>query len=142
MKADREGGGPVNINITKLDINGFTSKENSGENYFIPPCLFYGYFTPDGGENMNKRKVCLVFFCIPVSPGNSRLIFAGSRNFAVWIDRLIPRWIFHMNGNLVADSDLNLLHLEVNSRLFFSRVFFFFPVMMMIFNHVFDSMIL
>ena len=59
------------------------------------------------------KKILLVFLCIPVSPGNSRLIFTSPRNFGVWIDRIVPRWIFHLNQNLVLDSDLYLLHVEV-----------------------------
>ncbi|KAI3798287.1 hypothetical protein L1987_33558 [Smallanthus sonchifolius] len=49
---------------------------------------------------------------MPVSPGNSRLIFASPRNFAVWIDRFVSRWMFHINQNLIIDSDLYLLHVE------------------------------
>ncbi|CAN1774849.1 Protochlorophyllide-dependent translocon component 52, chloroplastic [Linum perenne] len=47
-----------------------------------------------------------------VGPGKSRLIFSFPRNFAVWADKLIPRWISHVGQNLVLDSDLYLLHLE------------------------------
>ncbi|KAM0011817.1 putative pheophorbide a oxygenase [Helianthus debilis subsp. tardiflorus] len=49
---------------------------------------------------------------MPVGPGNSRLIFASPRNFAVWMDRIIPRWVYHINQNLIIDSDLYLLHVE------------------------------
>ncbi|CAA6659074.1 unnamed protein product [Spirodela intermedia] len=59
-----------------------------------------------------KRRFLLVFICIPVSLGRSRLIWVFPRNFAVWIDRIIPRWVFHIGQNLIIDSDLNLLHLE------------------------------
>ncbi|KAD7478165.1 hypothetical protein E3N88_01301 [Mikania micrantha] len=58
------------------------------------------------------QQVLLIFICIPVSAGNSRLIFIFPRNFAVWIDRFVPRWIFHINQNLIIDSDLYLLHVE------------------------------
>lgn len=46
MKADREGGRPLDISIQKLDRNGFVSKQMFGNNYFIPPCLYYGFFSP------------------------------------------------------------------------------------------------
>ncbi|CAA0841600.1 Protochlorophyllide-dependent translocon component 52- chloroplastic [Striga hermonthica] len=128
-KADREGGRPLEISVKKLDINGFTAKQIFGENYFIPPCLYYGYFSPGGGQTTNKtsstpkfgvlssavppdRRALLIFYCIPVSPGHSRLIFASPRNFAVLIERIFPRWIFHIGQNLVLDSDLYLLHVE------------------------------
>ncbi|KAK6163773.1 hypothetical protein DH2020_000637 [Rehmannia glutinosa] len=55
-KADREGGRPLEISIQKLDINGFTAKQVFGENFFIPPCLYYGYFSPGGGQSMNKAS--------------------------------------------------------------------------------------
>ena len=55
----------------------------------------------------------LVFICIPVSPGYSRLIWAFPRNFGVWIDRLVPQWMFHLVPNLVIDSDLCLLRASV-----------------------------
>ncbi|ONK74783.1 uncharacterized protein A4U43_C03F10100 [Asparagus officinalis] len=59
-----------------------------------------------------QRRVLLIFFCIPVSPGESRVIWVFPRNFAVWIDKVIPRWIFHVRNNLILDSDLYLLHVE------------------------------
>ncbi|KAL3828874.1 hypothetical protein ACJIZ3_017676 [Penstemon smallii] len=127
--ADREGGRPLEISIQKLDVNGFTSKQMFGENYFIPPCLYYGYFSPAPNQSKNstssagtkdevstpipaQKRALLIFFCIPVSPGNSRLIFASPRNFAVLIERIFPRWIFHIGQNLILDSDLYLLHIE------------------------------
>ncbi|CAN0845410.1 Protochlorophyllide-dependent translocon component 52, chloroplastic [Linum grandiflorum] len=60
----------------------------------------------------SEKRELLVFFCIPVSPGKSRLILTFPRNFAVWVDRIVPRWVSHMAHNLVLDSDLCLLHLE------------------------------
>ncbi|KAL1155341.1 hypothetical protein V6Z11_A08G017600 [Gossypium hirsutum] len=47
-----------------------------------------------------------------VSPGNSRLIWIFLRKFGVWIDQIVPRWMFHIGVNLVLDSDLYLLHVE------------------------------
>ncbi|KAL3615893.1 Flavonoid 8-hydroxylase 2, chloroplastic [Castilleja foliolosa] len=129
-KADREGGRPLEISIQKLDKNGFTAKQIFGENFFVPPCLYYGYFSPGGGQSKNKtssstgkkdellppvpsnKRALLIFYCVPVSPGHSRLIFVSPRNFAVWIERIFPRWIFHIGQNLILDSDLYLLHVE------------------------------
>ncbi|CAN1810407.1 Protochlorophyllide-dependent translocon component 52, chloroplastic [Linum perenne] len=54
----------------------------------------------------------LIFLCIPVSPGNSRLIWAFPRNFDLWVDKVVPRWMLHLGINLVFDSDLHLLHVE------------------------------
>ncbi|KAG8387364.1 hypothetical protein BUALT_Bualt02G0013700 [Buddleja alternifolia] len=130
LKADREGGRPLEINIQKLDVNGFTAKQIFGENFFVPPCLYYGFFSPGAAQSKQstslagikdekilppipaQKRALLIFYCIPVSPGNSRLIFAAPRNFAVLIERIFPRWIFHIGQNLILDSDLYLLHLE------------------------------
>lgn len=156
VKADREGGRPLEISVEKLNVNGFISNQIFGKNFFVPPCLYYGYFSAEaspkkpstsstGKKDVNilyfysnnlflafflfyvvfsfkqesplpvspQRKAFLIFYCIPVSPGNSRLIFATTRNFGVWIDKVVPRWIVHIGQNLVLDSDLYLLHVEV-----------------------------
>ncbi|KAL1544630.1 Flavonoid 8-hydroxylase 2, chloroplastic, variant 2 [Salvia divinorum] len=132
FRADREGGRPLEISVQKVDVNGFTAKQIFGENYFIAPCIFYGHYSPsgddqstDGKEDVglppvpmilphvpSDKKSMLIFYCIPVSPGRSRLISAATRNFAVWLDLIIPRWVFHMTPNLIIDSDLYLLHME------------------------------
>ncbi|XP_072958277.1 flavonoid 8-hydroxylase 2, chloroplastic-like isoform X2 [Typha angustifolia] len=62
--------------------------------------------------HQKQRRFLLIFMCIPVSPGRSRLIYAFQRNFAVWVDRFVPRWIYHVGQNLILDSDLYLLHIE------------------------------
>ncbi|KAK3200517.1 hypothetical protein Dsin_023932 [Dipteronia sinensis] len=50
---------------------------------------------------------------IPVSPGNSRLIWSYPSFFGGWIDKIIPKWIFHIGMDLlVQDSDLSILHVE------------------------------
>ncbi|XP_057773260.1 flavonoid 8-hydroxylase 2, chloroplastic-like isoform X2 [Salvia miltiorrhiza] len=125
LKADREGGTPLEIGVQKVDVNGYTSKQIYGDNYFIAPCLYYAYFSPVAGQSTDKassevvlppippeKTAMLVFLCIPVSPGRSRLIYAVPRNFAVWMDRIVPRWIYHIRQNLILDSDLYLLHVE------------------------------
>lgn len=128
MKADREGGRPLDITITKLDVNVITANQGPGRNTFVPPCVYYSYFAFGGSQGKTtavssgtvqekpsaekQKKALLVFICIPVSPGHSRIIFASPRNFATWADRIIPRWIFHLGQNLILDSDLYLLHVE------------------------------
>ncbi|KAK3026379.1 LOW QUALITY PROTEIN: hypothetical protein RJ639_040468 [Escallonia herrerae] len=122
-KADREGGAPLEMSLEKLDVNVLTGKHDTGGHKFIAPCVFYGY--PDSGSSAlstgttegsssvtPERKILLIFICIPVSPGNSRLIFSFPRNFAVWIDQVVPRWMFHVEMNLILDSDLYLLHVQ------------------------------
>ncbi|KAI6670850.1 hypothetical protein NL676_005735 [Syzygium grande] len=128
--ADREGGRPVEMSIKKLDIDGFLAKQEEGSSQFVPPCTFYAHselpldpgnvtamsdgskMTQESSAPAEKRRRALIFICIPVSPGNSRLIWIFPRNFGVWIDQVVPRWIFHVGQNLILDSDLCLLHVE------------------------------
>nr|GEU51583.1 protochlorophyllide-dependent translocon component 52, chloroplastic-like [Tanacetum cinerariifolium] len=120
VKQDREGGRPLEINVKKIDKNGFTANQQNGSWNFVPPCLFYGSITMGGSPDKTKDKLAekppkqalLIFICMPVSPGNSRLIFASPRNFAVWIDRFVSRWMYHIGQNLIIDSDTYLLHEE------------------------------
>ncbi|XP_056682462.1 protochlorophyllide-dependent translocon component 52, chloroplastic isoform X2 [Spinacia oleracea] len=130
VKADREGGRPLNLSIKHMDINGFSSKQDWGSGNFFAPCVYYAYPDPppdNANESVSsevtnnkvssaavttQKRPVLVFICVPVSPGKSRLIWSFPRNFAVWVDRIIPRWVFHLKQNLVLDSDLYLLHLE------------------------------
>ncbi|XP_060184865.1 flavonoid 8-hydroxylase 2, chloroplastic-like [Lycium barbarum] len=126
VKADREGGMPFDISPAKLDFNGFTAKQGTGEHKFIAPCVYYGPFGLAIEDNLDKesseseeqsssdkiQRLFLVFICVPVSPGKSRLIITAVRNFAVWEHKLIPPWIFHLEVNLIIDSDLYLLHLQ------------------------------
>ncbi|XP_021771928.1 protochlorophyllide-dependent translocon component 52, chloroplastic-like [Chenopodium quinoa] len=122
-KADREGGKPLEINVLELNKTGFHAQQENGISKFIPPCVFFVLpkSTTNQGESLSnpemkseekQRIFLLIFFCIPVSPGKSRLIWAFPRNFAVWIDQIVPRWVFHIGQNLILDSDLYLLHVE------------------------------
>ncbi|KAK9707402.1 hypothetical protein RND81_07G195500 [Saponaria officinalis] len=125
-KADREGGAPMDITVQKHDKSGFFAKHESGFSKFIPPSVFYMTPNPvtslgsdakstsisEKGSEEKQRIILLIFICIPVSPGRSRLIWAFPRNFGVWIDKIVPRWVYHIGQNLVLDSDLYLLHVE------------------------------
>ncbi|KAL6976852.1 hypothetical protein U1Q18_025637 [Sarracenia purpurea var. burkii] len=48
----REGGRPLEISIKRLDINGFTSKQEAGNGRFIAPCIF-GAFPPLTADQSN-----------------------------------------------------------------------------------------
>ncbi|KAG9153962.1 hypothetical protein Leryth_000478 [Lithospermum erythrorhizon] len=124
VKADKEGGKPLEMNVKELSINGFKAKlEFEGSvGIFSPPCLFYistnHTKTPIGHSNDvqsshdTQKRYLMIFYCIPVSPGYSRLIVTTRRNFALWLDPVVPLWIFHQELNLVLDSDLYLIHME------------------------------
>ncbi|XP_061356102.1 protochlorophyllide-dependent translocon component 52, chloroplastic [Gastrolobium bilobum] len=118
VKADREGGRPLELAIEKLDINGFSADQGWSRGKFMPPCIFYAYkpdqpaSSAETQKSSFQKKFSLIFICVPVSPGKSRLIWCFPRNFGVWIDKIVPRWIFHVGQNLILDSDLYLLHVE------------------------------
>ncbi|KAG1347588.1 Protochlorophyllide-dependent translocon component 52, chloroplastic [Cocos nucifera] len=118
-KADREGGVPVEITIETLNITGFLAKQELGYSKFVAPCVFYGSVSSSNIQEVSstkpqqkQRRFLLIFMCTPVSPGRSRVIWVFPRNFTVWIDQLVPRWMFHVGQNLILDSDLYLLHVE------------------------------
>ncbi|PIA59927.1 hypothetical protein AQUCO_00400650v1 [Aquilegia coerulea] len=122
-EADREGGRPLEITVQTLDINGFYAKEEAGYSKFLPPCLFYavrefqpstngsassGSIKEELSDSLRQQRMLLIFLCVPVSPGNSRVISVNPRNYG----RTPPRWIVHLGQNLVIDSDMYLLHLQ------------------------------
>ncbi|KAF9686504.1 hypothetical protein SADUNF_Sadunf03G0165500 [Salix dunnii] len=113
VKLDREGGAPIDITINKLDIEGFHASRFGGITNFMAPCVYKSAFSlPSKKGNEPQRRGLLLFFCVPVGPGKSRLIYTFPRNFGVWLDRVMPRWVFHLSQNRILDSDLYLLHLE------------------------------
>uniref|UniRef100_A0A251SM05 Putative ACD1-like protein n=1 Tax=Helianthus annuus TaxID=4232 RepID=A0A251SM05_HELAN len=118
---DREGGAPIDISMQKIDINGFTASEHQGRVWtFVSPCLLKGSLTIKESSNNTQekmvqkpaRKHLLIFFCTPVSPGKSIFIGIDARNFTVWTDPFVSRWMEHIKSNLVIDSDLNLIRVQ------------------------------
>ncbi|EMS56006.1 Pheophorbide a oxygenase, chloroplastic [Triticum urartu] len=106
------------MKIEEANIAGFLSEQdNSGYFRYVAPCTFYGSPLPkeEKGEEKKKKppQFMLVFMCVPVSPGKSRVIWAFPRNVGVWLDKVIPRWYYHIGQNAILDSDIYLLHIEV-----------------------------
>jgi hypothetical protein len=65
VKADREGGSPVELSIKKLDIDGFIGNQvQFGINKFIAPCISYADSSPviDQGDDAiaDTEKVSIV----------------------------------------------------------------------------------
>ncbi|XP_076892803.1 protochlorophyllide-dependent translocon component 52, chloroplastic-like [Bidens hawaiensis] len=120
VKVDREGGSPIDIKIQKVDKNGFTATEQGRQWNFVSPCLVQGSLTIKESPNSTQGKLAqkppqkqlFILFCIPVSPGNSRLINVSPRNFSLWIDPFVSRWMHHIAQNLVIDSDLYLIRVQ------------------------------
>uniref|UniRef100_A0A453M5P4 Pheophorbide a oxygenase domain-containing protein n=1 Tax=Aegilops tauschii subsp. strangulata TaxID=200361 RepID=A0A453M5P4_AEGTS len=63
-------------------------------------------------KKKKKPQFMMVFMCVPVAPGKSRVIWAFPRNVGLWLDKIIPRWYYHMGPNALLDSDMYLLHVE------------------------------
>jgi len=59
VKADREGGRPLELSIEKLDINGFTADQGWSKGKFMPPCIFYVY-SPDQPAPSGETQVTLL----------------------------------------------------------------------------------
>ncbi|CAN0911016.1 Protochlorophyllide-dependent translocon component 52, chloroplastic [Linum grandiflorum] len=122
IKLDREGGRPLEITVDGLEMDGYDASMDYGQAKLVAPCVFSIHardmavvsrkVTQQLRSNNKPDRTAFVFICIPVSPGNSRLIWAFPRDFSLWINQVVPRWFFHLGLNLVFDSDLNLLHVE------------------------------
>ncbi|CAN1810401.1 Protochlorophyllide-dependent translocon component 52, chloroplastic [Linum perenne] len=122
-KVDKEGGRPLEFSVKEIRVDGFDANVEYGSSQFAAPCLFcFHADMPAAGPTKYlltlfalcymQKSIGLIFLCIPVSPGNSRLIWAFPRNFDLWVDKVVPRWMLHLGINLVFDSDLHLLHVE------------------------------
>ncbi|MCO5569373.1 hypothetical protein L7F22_023085 [Adiantum nelumboides] len=108
---------PLNYNVEKLNKSGYVGNAERGPATFMAPCIFtldsqFNSPKSDASSTTGKpqKRMVLVFICIPVSPGQSKVIWAFRRNFTIWIDPLIPRWFIHLRQMLVLDSDMYLLH--------------------------------
>lgn len=57
VKADREGGSPLELSIEKLDINGFRANQGLSTSKFMPPSIFYAYTNPDQPASSTETQV-------------------------------------------------------------------------------------
>uniref|UniRef100_A0A0D9W0D1 Rieske domain-containing protein n=1 Tax=Leersia perrieri TaxID=77586 RepID=A0A0D9W0D1_9ORYZ len=110
VEFDQEGGLPFKMKIEEANIDGFHSnpKEDWGFFKFVAPCTLLG--SPFG--TVEEPEVRVVFFCVPVAPGKSRCIWASRYKVSGWLDKMMPRWFYHMGSNAILDSDTGLLHVE------------------------------
>lgn len=117
-RGSRDYAKPLNYKVDKVEKTGFTGKAELGPATFIAPCIFSHdshFKSPknDGNTTGNSpKRVVLLFICAPVSPGQSKIIWANLKNFSGWIDPLIPRWFIHFQQMLILDSDLYLVHMQ------------------------------
>lgn len=109
VQGNREQAVPVPIKVVQSTLS--LIEVNIERNFkttitFEPPCrLEYAISLGDSGKRMG-----LITYCIPVSPGKSRIVAQFSRNFATTLHHLIPRWWDHItNRNELLDGDMVLL---------------------------------
>jgi len=111
VQGDREQARPLPIDITQSTrdlIEAASSGSFNTKMTFEPPCRLEYAINFGGG-----RQVGLVTYCIPVSPGKSRIVAQFPRNFAKTLHRLTPRWFSHIKTrNQVLDGDMILLHYQ------------------------------
>lgn len=109
VQGNRDKATPMAIEIVRSQPNLIVANvpgRLSGAIAFEPPCrLEYTLKFGDGSKQLG-----LVTYCVPVSPGKSRIIAQFPRNFAKTLHRLTPRWWEHINvRNQVLDGDMVLL---------------------------------
>lgn len=109
VQGNRKNGQPLPIKIVQSTPTLIEAKIEKGLRStitFEPPCrLEYAIKIGD-----DAKQVGLVVYCVPVSPGKSRLIGQFPRNFAKGLMKIIPRWWEHLNTrHLVLEGDMILL---------------------------------
>ncbi|OUL32055.1 Rieske 2Fe-2S domain-containing protein [Nostoc sp. 106C] len=109
VQGDRQQGKPIPLKVAQSTpnlIEVYIDRNNKTTITFEPPChLEYAIGLGNSGKQLG-----LVTYCIPVSPGKSRIVAQFPRNFATRLQRLIPRWWTHIKTrNSVLDGDMVLL---------------------------------
>ncbi|NET06040.1 MAG: Rieske 2Fe-2S domain-containing protein [Merismopedia sp. SIO2A8] len=109
VQGNREQASPLQMEIVESTLN-LIEVHISGRFItsitFEPPCRLE-YAIRFGGD----KQVGLVTYCLPVTPGKSRIVAQFPRNFAKILHHLTPRWWNHLKTrNLVLDGDMILLH--------------------------------
>eukprot|EP01018_Ginkgo_biloba_P032829 Gb_35364 [translate_table: standard] len=124
-KSDRRAGRPMDFRVERIEESGFQGRGQTGPAKFIAPYIFIltlfleskkeaNWTSKTEAEQRSIKKVVMIFFCIPVSPGKSRLIWTSTWNYRLWLDFLVPRWLPHLQQMLILDSDLCILHIEAH----------------------------
>jgi phenylpropionate dioxygenase-like ring-hydroxylating dioxygenase large terminal subunit len=105
IQGDREKATPIPLEIVKSLPTLIEAKVRGTTITFQPPCrLEYAIGIGEG------KQIGLVTYCIPTTPGKSRIVAQFPRNFAKTYLRLVPRWWEHISiRNAVLDGDMVLL---------------------------------
>ncbi|MHC0061373.1 aromatic ring-hydroxylating dioxygenase subunit alpha [Nostoc sp. UIC 10890] len=109
VQGDRKKARPIPLKIVESTPNLIEATTVGGLQRtitFQPPCrLEYAFNFGD-----NSKQLGLVSYCIPVSPGKSRIVIQFARNFGKTLHHLTPRWWEHIKErNQVIDGDMVLL---------------------------------
>jgi len=64
VKADREGGRPLELSIEELDVNGFTANQGWSKSKFMPPSIFYAYSDIDTNKPASSSEETKVTNCV------------------------------------------------------------------------------
>ncbi|MCL1473001.1 Rieske 2Fe-2S domain-containing protein [Argonema antarcticum] len=105
IQGNREKATPIPIKIEESNPDLIKATTPLGSITFEPPCRLE--YAIKFGET---KQVGLVTYCIPISPGKSRIVGQFPRNFAKRVLQLTPRWWDHINNrNAVLDGDMILL---------------------------------
>ena len=111
VQGNRQMARPIPMKVTAstpTEILVETAGRFSSTITFHPPCHLE-YAIQFGSD----KQVGLITYCVPVSPGKSRIVAQFPRNFAQSLQKWIPRWWVHIKTrNSVLDGDMVLLHYQ------------------------------
>lgn len=105
VQGNREKARPTPIKITESTPDLITATTSMSSITFEPPCRLE--YAIKFGET---KQVGLVTYCMPTTPGKSRIVAQFPRNFAKTLFKVTPRWWNHIKErNAVLDGDMILL---------------------------------
>ncbi|CAI5505943.1 unnamed protein product [Closterium sp. Naga37s-1] len=115
IMSNRKFGKPLDLTVNGIRATGFQGSNDQGGPFeFLPPTLARQEIIvkPKPGQPPSDppKKLVLAFYCIPTSPGKSRLIFTFPSNFFPPIVALVPRFLTHLRQLVILDSDHYFLH--------------------------------
>ncbi len=109
LQGNRDRGRPIPIEVVKSTsdcIEVTVDRMPKTRILFMPPCRVEYEIHFDA-----ERQVGLIAYCVPVAPGQCRIVAQFSRNFATKMQRWSPRWLEHLRvRNPILDGDMILLH--------------------------------
>lgn len=106
----------------KIDLEGgFALRGDMGKLEFRPPCLVK--FHPNYQSMPFKENVILATYCVPMSPGNFRVVAVVVQNKAkadggtiaerlLTFTNLVPKWVQHLLTPIVVSQDCGLLYYQ------------------------------